>query len=267
MKNLELAKDLSDTSKLTGITVDVRFSVVYPFMLGLKLIVTNNTLPHWDGVTYTPGDSSTVTNVLTDSEYKNTTGNDRFVFVTKVTTPNYGNLSNNIYYDRKNSMFFMVPDLSMLLDTSIIGNKHLILDGVIIGYISNVKDQINIDSSFSVADSSNYLYKEPKSNIGNTTSLVTVYGLNYGNNNKMITYTEKSVTTSAGFTDNIGVQYNQGDPTVVVDLGTASDIFSDTKDLRIAAHTLVRSGITTYNTVSVGLVDPKDEHIYLFIRF
>jgi hypothetical protein len=161
----------------------------------------------------------------------------------------------------------MVPDLSMILDTSIIGNKHLIIDGVVLGYVSTIKDQNSIDASFSVADSSNFLYKEPKSNISNTTSLVTVYGLNYGNNNKMLTYMENSITDSKGFTNNVGIQYNQGDPTVIVDLGTASDIFTDTKDLKISAHTLIRTSITTYSSVSVGIVDPKDEHIYLFIRF
>lgn len=246
IREVKLGKSGAETNK----TIRISVGNSLPFLITIPSSITEVTLA-------TKAKPSTPVKAdveLIDPEYKKDKNEDRFVFLTVAESPLTGNRA-LFYYDRLFKDIIILPNVAFfnLVET----NHTFEIGAYCLGYGTKLVNKIP-HQTIPNNNTSAYALPEVNENIDVTTLLVRIPGM-------LPEHLLRNNAIEEMITDKLNLVRNGIQPSVIIKLGKATDIFKTVDKLPI--YLLAQSKLNEFGLEYLNNVDPGENEIYLSLTF
>ena len=242
---VELAVSKDDKTP-TGNQLVITVSNTLPIVILDDALVTNNKTVETEYISDVDSDSNE--NYLIDTAYEAETGNERFIYVTRVNSA----ISNNyarVYYDRKWQDILVLPNM-VYINQDHAGNLYSVIASRIGGGQRNKNE---VGSDFILNKDAVFALPETKEDINNKHYFLKMHGI--------------ATVPSSSFYIHLDADHGVRDkrlvPTGFLSLGSMSDVFVDEEV--IPTFTVYQIAADRYVSKYLGNVIP--ENIYIPLTF
>ena len=244
--------------KLTGMNLIINISGTLPIVTTETKVIDAATK---ETMVSTPATPTSVINFITDSEYKQKHNQERFVFMSRLTSPLSGD-EVFIVYDKKYSDIIIIPTLSTLdvVNNIIQGNSKRTfgINGYRIGSGCDVTDK---NPGQLLPTNEQNAYKIPLAKGYNSTmKTLSVVIANYTQQNSSLGITHNKID------NNSVISYNNQQLGTCINLGKVTDLLTDVTE-GLPLYLLFRYSPSSYCIKYIDRLKSGDYDLLVFIPF